>query len=508
MLKTPRKTKEFRAWLYERLSTLFPTFHREITHLADVIDKIYLLDLDPALDIIASRYSHTGRPSREPTAMFRALVCGAYLGISSITKLVARLRSSPPLATIAGFDPDDIPGVGTFYDFMYRLWGEDKRHLVERKRRTRSPKNKDQAPFVDGPVSKPDKHLSETLAKAVMDNSFPLDPDSIILAQIFDRCALAKSEEMGLVSSPDGRGILLSGDGTLVRSGASSSGIKECDCRKKSIHKCDCPRRFSDPDARFGKDAHKDAYVFGYNMYTIVAITSSGPLPVASACHGANTNDCIMNLFAFNSLLYCRKTRPATPFRILGFIGDGAHDVTACYKVIAWIPAQAFIPLNQRTIHPERTLPGPVNITPDGTPICPAGYPMRYYGRDLVKIRLKWRCPMIYGSKKDRARINCQTPCSSSPFGRVVHTKPTWDLRVHCYPPRSSPEWKKTYALRYQSEQMNNLLKNGYNIENLRPKDRCRAVWGQTLANIGIHLTAQAARASPGVVQTLAKQAS
>lgn len=99
----------------------------------------------------------------------------------------------------------------------------------------------------------------------------------------------AAHEEMGLASSPDGKGILLSGDGTLVRSGASPSGIKNCDCRKKSIRRCDCPRRFSDPDARFGKDAHKDAYVFGYNMYTIVAITSSGPLPMASMCHGANT---------------------------------------------------------------------------------------------------------------------------------------------------------------------------------------------------------------------------
>lgn len=218
MLKTPRKTKEFRAWLYERLSTLFPTFHREITHLANVIDKIYLLELDPALDIIASHYSRTGRPSREPGAMFRALACGtSYLGISSIAKLVARLRASPALATIAGFDPDDIPGVVIFCGFMYRLWGEDKRHLVERKRRTRSTKNKNLAPFVDGPVSRPDKRLSETLAKAMMGNSFPPDPDSVILAHIFDHCALAKSEEMGLASSPDGRGILLSGDGTLVR---------------------------------------------------------------------------------------------------------------------------------------------------------------------------------------------------------------------------------------------------------------------------------------------------
>lgn len=55
MLKKPRKTKEFRAWLHERLSTLFPTFHKGITHLADIVDKLHLLDFDPALDIIASR---------------------------------------------------------------------------------------------------------------------------------------------------------------------------------------------------------------------------------------------------------------------------------------------------------------------------------------------------------------------------------------------------------------------------------------------------------------------
>lgn len=137
MLKKPRKTKEFRARLYERLSTLFPTFHKEITHLADAIDKIYLLGLDPELDIIASHYSHACGPSREPRAMFGALLCGACPGISSTTKLVAHLRSSPALATIAGFDPDDIPGVGTFYDFIYRLWGEDKRRFARRKRRTK-----------------------------------------------------------------------------------------------------------------------------------------------------------------------------------------------------------------------------------------------------------------------------------------------------------------------------------------------------------------------------------
>ncbi|MEW6226534.1 MAG: transposase [Bacillota bacterium] len=79
----------------------------------------HLLDLDPAIDIIAPRYSATGRPSRDPLAMLRAMVCASSLGIQSITKLVSLFRSSPVLAACAGFDPDDIPGVGTFYDFIY-----------------------------------------------------------------------------------------------------------------------------------------------------------------------------------------------------------------------------------------------------------------------------------------------------------------------------------------------------------------------------------------------------
>ncbi|NPV81573.1 MAG: hypothetical protein HPY52_15145 [Firmicutes bacterium] len=62
--------------------------------------------------------------------MFRALLCAKHIGIQGITKLVSLLKSSDILATAAGFHPDDIPGVGTFYDFMYRLWGEDKKRLA------------------------------------------------------------------------------------------------------------------------------------------------------------------------------------------------------------------------------------------------------------------------------------------------------------------------------------------------------------------------------------------
>ena len=255
--------------------------------------------------------------------MLRALLCGVSLGIQSITKLVSLLKSSPVLATISGFDPEDTPGVGTFYDFMYRLWGEDKKRFAMRKNQRKSLKNRETKSFVDGPISKADEPISETLAYAVMDNSFPLDPNSSILNQIFYRCIVAKSEMMGLLKSPQDNKTLLSGDGTLIDSGASQHGIKDCDCKSKGISHCDCPRRFSDPDARFGWDFHNDTYVFGYNLYTIIAVTDSGPLPVSFTLQGAHTNDCLMCLLAMNSYLLphnlCLKPRLPAHLNMQGF---------------------------------------------------------------------------------------------------------------------------------------------------------------------------------------------
>jgi hypothetical protein len=44
--------------------------------------------------------------------------------IQDPTKLVAKLRASPVLAAICGFD-NHTPGVGTFYDLLARLWLAD-----------------------------------------------------------------------------------------------------------------------------------------------------------------------------------------------------------------------------------------------------------------------------------------------------------------------------------------------------------------------------------------------
>lgn len=99
---------------------------------------------------------------------------------------------------------------------MYRLRDEDKKRFARRKKQYRSHKNKDPKPLVDGPASKRDERLSEILAKAVIENSFPLDPEAFTLARILDWCFVARSEEMGILESPTRKGILVSGDGTLI----------------------------------------------------------------------------------------------------------------------------------------------------------------------------------------------------------------------------------------------------------------------------------------------------
>ena len=57
--------------------------------------------------------------------ILRSLIAMSHLRIHSITNWVKKLKTDRVLATICGFDPDDIPGIGTFYDFMNRVCPSD-----------------------------------------------------------------------------------------------------------------------------------------------------------------------------------------------------------------------------------------------------------------------------------------------------------------------------------------------------------------------------------------------
>ena len=54
--------------------------------------------------------------------MLHSMLLALKFKITSVTAWIKSLQVTPIYAIVSGFDPNDVPGVGTFYDFMGRLW--------------------------------------------------------------------------------------------------------------------------------------------------------------------------------------------------------------------------------------------------------------------------------------------------------------------------------------------------------------------------------------------------
>ena len=110
--------------------------------------KLLLLDLTPAIPILASLYASGGRPAIPPENLLRSLIAVMLCGVTSIDVWVALMRDEPFYAIISGFDPAHVPGVGTFYDFMNRLLNlnpKKVKHLYRPKSKRQQTKKDKQA---------------------------------------------------------------------------------------------------------------------------------------------------------------------------------------------------------------------------------------------------------------------------------------------------------------------------------------------------------------------------
>ena len=56
--------EQFQRWLEERLLSFLPALELQIWFYADILEKVYLLNLDRLLPLAMSRYSFTGRPAK------------------------------------------------------------------------------------------------------------------------------------------------------------------------------------------------------------------------------------------------------------------------------------------------------------------------------------------------------------------------------------------------------------------------------------------------------------
>ena len=102
------------------------------------ISKLYILDLDPLLILLAPLYSHTGRPSENQPEIFRSLVLMNDLDFS-LGEWPEKLSNNRVLQIACGFS-GNLPAIASYYDFINRIVILDEKPLFKPKKR--KPKKK------------------------------------------------------------------------------------------------------------------------------------------------------------------------------------------------------------------------------------------------------------------------------------------------------------------------------------------------------------------------------
>ena len=438
------------------------------------IAKVFILNLDPLKKLIAPLYSVTGRPSQNQPEIFRSLILTVCLGLP-LDKWVVKLSNNPVLQIACGFH-GKLPGVASYYDFINRLIRMDERPRVrpkKRKPRKKIGKNKKLPPKRPGIVKK--------LVKEILKGRQLSCRPERLLQEIFAELAVKPSFELGLIP----QAVSISGDGTCIKTGASQYGVKVCEC--KDFH-CDCPRRFSDPNASWGWDSHNELYFYGYTGYFISTYNKAEKLdlPLYLRLVDAKRHDSISAVIAL------AEFRDLYPYlNIENFISDSASDNYATYELLDKWDINAVIALNHTNKgnfkYSER-----FTVDENGVPICPGGHKMVYWGFcGSDRCRLKWRCPRACGKPCE----NC-VGCSDTPYGRTAYTKPKWDLRLFTRIPRGSERWKSVMKERTAAERINNRILNHYGVEKTRVRGKKRISFLTTMAGFNIHLDAQLAKLS------------
>lgn len=358
---------EYQLWLKSRLISLASEHAAEIRFYGSLIEKVYVLNLDPLKEIIAPLYSPIGRPAHNQPELLRALVVMLHCKTQDPTKFVTILRASPVLTAICGFD-GQTPGVGTFYDLLARLWLADAPQKA-----IKTPHSKSRKRPKSGEKLKP-KHpgiVKKLVDKALQGRVIRKRPERI-LQTILKECAVIPSSKLGLLGNPDN--LAISGDGSPVRTGASPRGKKLCQCHTQGIYRCQCKRSFTDPNANWGWDSYHEQWFYGHTLYSITSADSFNDLPIYLRFVQGSRHDSVTFVFAWVELL---KLYPE--FKFSKALLDSAHDVYDIYRLLRANNTQAFIDLNNRS-KGHNIYSGPLTVNDNGIPFCIANLPMLKLG--------------------------------------------------------------------------------------------------------------------------------
>jgi hypothetical protein len=433
------------------------------------------LDLDPILPLISSRYSSTGRPSRCPCQLFRMFLFASRHKMN-VKDLHKKLMTSPVVRTICGCQTKkDVPAIGTFYHFMKRLVKLNEKTVVHKPFGKKPKKLKRNEKL-------PDKRPARTahLAEKLMDGRIDLSRTPERLLQlIFAEIAVRPSIKLGLLNP----NLVLSADGTALRTGASSYGRKICDCKRKGIMRCKCDRRYSDPYASIGWDSHLGQWYYGYTAFFLNSYSTSykKDLPLSVRLVDAKRHDSLTSMLALQDFMEIYPD-----LKVETFLADSAMDAYPIYSLLNYWNINAVIDLGRTK--PEKS--NDLTFDKNGAPICPAGFKMYPWGKQTrnMSVRYKYRCPA-----KVLKSCTCplETPCSTSGYGRTVHIKASDDLRLYPNISRSSKLWRKLFKQRSASERVIKQVLVDHDLEDMSIRTKHRNFFFTVLACIDIHLKAQ-----------------
>lgn len=148
------------------------------------------------------------------------------------------------------------------------------------------------------------------------------------------------------------------------------------------------------------------------------------------------------------------------------YIMDSGYDKTELYaSIYKTFQGQAIVPINWRN-----TKIPPEGMNKDGQLVCAMNYPYVYGGNDKGTIRLL--CPHACG------KCNCPMGsawCSSSNTEYVGKVKIEDNPRLITTPFRATAAFVKLYNQRTSVERMFGVLKDNYNLDNIRVSKMKRA---------------------------------
>ncbi len=471
----------------------------------DVWLKLKATNLNQAYPHLSCLYcANRGRWPRCPLSMLRSCLAMMLCGETSFDAWVQQMRDEPFYALISGFDPSDVPGVGTFYDFQDRLLHRPRQPRTRKQaphyRRERRDKRADQKDKND---VRPHQNIINRLADRILARPHRPTPLAAVLEgfgdwaslpvweqslqPLFLACFVAHSVELKLIDLDH---LHVAGDGTKLPTWAKARGKKLCQCDnqgKKADEHCRCQRAYRDPLARWGWDSYRECWVYGHSIYELTAYSLSHTcqLPLLLSMTDCNRHDSVPALVS----LYRAQENFGLSLDTASL--DAAHDALGLYRLATqrWQTALV-VPLNERN-QGHLQYAGPLRLA-GSVPICPADRPMTRWGFCPDRLRLKWRCPLAAAQKTDDL-TTCpffDNGCSGSPYGRVIYTYPQENYRLHTLIPRDSDLWQCHRDARSCAERSVKRKKYDFHLLETKTAGRDRWFFRLMLAAMAQHIDA------------------